>query len=670
MKSLNIKEFKKISGDERHTVLRSPKGHSITILHKPLAKAHADALKALPIQKLADGGVIRNAAQKYLGDDPAQGDEITPTGSPIDLVAGGLGAGLGRAMAGDAAGVIANEVGSVGPSVKSAAYLPNMTQQAVNEAVPVGEGMASNAAGTAAKQAADAQAKARAVDFAQRLAKQKASSRYADGGPVQKYADGTPDAPVEQAAAPRFIDTPVAPDPTQTMQLPANNQAGVAPVAADQPPAQDAAPSPVAAPTQAAPTQPPTPATPPPAPSDPFGDAAALEGGLLNKGIGEQKAGLTAAAAAEGELGKKQAAIQAEQAQQTQAALGSYQGKLNQLDQEHAKYLSDLQNGHIDPNRLINNMSTGQHILTGIGIFLGGLGAGLSHSNSNAALDFLNKQIDRDIDAQRADLGKTENLLSVNMRQYGNVRDAMDATRVQLQAAGAAKLQQASDAATDPIVKARAMQGAGALDANSAANFGALRQRQGLGAALSNTAPGVDNTPGKIQMLRLLGHEDLAKNLEQRYVPGAGVASTPVPQEIRDKITAKKTFGDMAQNFYDWSKDHSGSLDPKTVAEGKTKAAEMQSLYRNSINGGVFKKGEQDFIDNIVDSDPTKFFNSVRVLPKLQEVIRSNNVQQGILHKSVGLPAPQPAQPATPQYKISNGIKYMRGPNGEAIAVK
>jgi len=42
----------------------------------------------------------------------------------------------------------------------------------------------------------------------------------------------------------------------------------------------------------------------------------------------------------------------------------------------------------------------------------------------------LNRQIDRDIDAQKATLGRKESLLSANMRQFGNLHDATQMTKV------------------------------------------------------------------------------------------------------------------------------------------------------------------------------------------------------------------------------------------------
>lgn len=118
--------------------------------------------------------MLRNAAQSVIGDSPTTGDGIEPEGSPIDLLAGGLGSSLGKALVEGAGPVLANQVGAVGANVaipklasmagaKSAAYMPNLTQEAVNAAIPVGEGLANSTKDTIYTQAAKQAAKLRAL---------------------------------------------------------------------------------------------------------------------------------------------------------------------------------------------------------------------------------------------------------------------------------------------------------------------------------------------------------------------------------------------------------------------------------------------------------------------------------------------------------------------------
>jgi hypothetical protein len=109
-----------------------------------------------------------------------------------------------------------------------------------------------------------------------------------------------------------------------------------------------------------------------------------------------------------------------------------FQTKMQSLEDERNRLFNDTQNFKIDPTRIWTNMSTGNKVLAGISILLGGLGQGLTGRQTNPAMDVINNAIDRDIDAQKSELGKKTNLLSVNMQKYGQLRDALSATKMQI----------------------------------------------------------------------------------------------------------------------------------------------------------------------------------------------------------------------------------------------
>lgn len=395
-----------------------------------------------------------------------------------------------------------------------------------------------------------------------------------------------------------------------------------------------------AAPAAATPTQTPDeePVSTQPQPAaDPYGNDAYSSS--LMKGINEQKAGIGAEARAQAAQGQQEAAQLQGAIQKQQDIVSHFDKESAVLTKERQAVQEDIKNQHIDPNHYLNSMGTGQRIQTAIGLILGGFAAGAGQANP--AQQFLNEQINRDIDAQKAELGKKENLLSANLKQFGNLKDATQMTAAMQMDIVGNKLKMAAAQAMDPLAKARALQAAGKLDQEAAGLQAQVAMRRTMtGGALAGGTPDSPGLGQTIQALRQM-NPAMAKSLEERYVPTVGLATVPVPQAARDTIVAKQQLQSMSTDFYNWAKEHSGSLDPATVNAGKTKAAELQSLYRNSINGGVFKKGEQEFIDQIVDSDPTKFFNSVRVLPKLQEVMNSNQQQLRTLKRGFGLPATQ-----------------------------
>jgi len=109
------------------------------------------------------------------------------------------------------------------------------------------------------------------------------------------------------------------------------------------------------------------------------------------------------------------------------------QGELDKLK-------TDIATQKIDPTRVWSDMSTGNRVMAAISIFLGGVAGGMQGTD-NKALGIINNAIDRDIDAQKAKLGKKQNLLSINLQKYRNIQDAAAATKAQLMAVTQAQVQ-------------------------------------------------------------------------------------------------------------------------------------------------------------------------------------------------------------------------------------
>lgn len=103
------------------------------------------------------------------------------------------------------------------------------------------------------------------------------------------------------------------------------------------------------------------------------------------------------------------AARQAALAQEQQAEMQKHITRVQELQVEMRK----VQN--VDPNRLWNSMSTGQHIGAAFGILLGGVGAGslaaVGANSANHSLKIIDDAINRDIDAQKFNIGQRRQAL-------------------------------------------------------------------------------------------------------------------------------------------------------------------------------------------------------------------------------------------------------------------
>jgi len=231
---------------------------------------------------------------------------------------------------------------------------------------------------------------------------------------------------------------PVAQSPDQAAQGP------VQPTAPAQPP-------------QAAPKQPPLPTT--------------------MGGYQQQVGGIQQEANAQAAIGKQQYDILKGQAEAGTKMMSDYQTAHQALDNERQNFQQDIMNKHIDPNHYMGQQGFMDKMMTAAGLILGGMGGG---GGSNQALDFLNRQIDRDIDAQKAELGKTENLLGANLKQYGNLNDATAMTKAMMTDTLNTKLNMASASQADPMAKAKANQLMGQLQQQVAPSVMQMAMRQSL----------------------------------------------------------------------------------------------------------------------------------------------------------------------------------------------
>lgn len=152
----------------------------------------------------------------------------------------------------------------------------------------------------------------------------------------------------------------------------------------------------------------------------------------------------------------------------------------NDLDAQNLEYESlqkSYLDGKIDPKRLFHNMPTENKILAAISLFLGGMGAALT-GGPNQALGIINKSIEQDIDAQKADLGKKESLLSMNLRKTGDYKSAYQMTMVQENALAEAKLREIGATANSQIAKQQSIIGASQLRAQSGQMMQGIAQQR------------------------------------------------------------------------------------------------------------------------------------------------------------------------------------------------
>lgn len=331
---------------------------------------------------------------------------------------------------------------------------------------------------------------------------------------------------------------------------------------------------------------------------------------MFQHGLNESKAGIQQQAQAESQLGEQQSQALEQSNQTLQAQQKTYNDHYSELENERQALAHDIQNGHIDPKHYWNAMGTGQKVSTSIGLILGGIGSGLT-GGPNPALGFLNSQIDRDVEAQKADLGKKENLLSFNMRQFGNLHDAATMTKVMQTEIASNQLKMAAAKAATPEAQARALTAAGQLDMQAAPLMQQLAMKR---TALSHWS--ASDPAQAVRALEISG-----------VMPKEDVATAS--KELGQARELEKLRANM-NNAFD-------TLDNKFLA-GSTHPADRKS-YINTYGGILAKLAEgrfnleeskqqmDAFMPAALDSDPTRkdkrrnmnnFFNSLKTTPTLE----------------------------------------------------
>lgn len=195
------------------------------------------------------------------------------------------------------------------------------------------------------------------------------------------------------------------------------------------------------------------------------------------QGLGFQLAGQQAEANAIGRQGQ----IQAGAARNFQQNMQSEQDKFNQnyqaLDNETNQAVRDARNQHIDPSKYLNDMSAPAKVSTAIGLILGGMGGAIT-GQGNPALQFLQSQIQNDVNAQFQNMSQKNNIMHSYFQQMGNMRDAHAMTQSFYSKMYASELERAAAQTQDPLAKARLLQTSGQLIQQSAIPLSQMAFRQ------------------------------------------------------------------------------------------------------------------------------------------------------------------------------------------------
>lgn len=337
----------------------------------------------------------------------------------------------------------------------------------------------------------------------------------------------------------------------------------------------------------------------------------------LNQGVEQQKQGLIAAANAGAQQGAAEAARLKELNEQLKKQDEINQQREEERKQEFAKaeaeyndVITKLQESKIDPKRYWSRKSTGEKILATIGLILGGIGGGLQGTGRNAALEVLNREIEADIEAQKADIEKLkgmasgkQNLLSIMRQRFGDEKQAESAARLAGLQLAELDIKRIASQSNSEKIKANAQVALGQLETLKVEKLAEFYK------AVQSKSSGIKIRSGDI-LPPDFDIEQLDPDQRKRYVPGMGVATTLKGKEaVSEMKAAVDEVNSGVNELLKFTERSLDSVNPFERARAGTIAATLVGALRLPIVGpGAMSDQERELLQTII-ANPTKIFS-------------------------------------------------------------
>lgn len=362
---------------------------------------------------------------------------------------------------------------------------------------------------------------------------------------------------------------------------------------------------------------------------------------------------------------RAQAMVPVEQARLKALQLNAQQDQdnINSL-KTHAQNLADnIKN--IDPDAYRKNMSAPGKVATGIGLFLGGFS--VPFGGQNFAQEFLNKQIDRDIDAQKANNEKQKTIWGAYNQLYGDQNISSNMTKASMAQAYADQIDQIAAKLGTPqaLVNAQKLKAGLSVTANkaildSAGNLRSLPNNPGAPQKVPQNGqePQQPSEPQAGNPPPLIGQATANASIQPQLIKPDSYADSPVlksnSQELFDDLRytpkAKEEFPKIEQQW--------NSALKADQALGQLHSVHQQ-LYSDAKEGmaGNFRRGNaaehipfvgglinQGIVQPITANEPNKRYDAyrTRVVGDIASALKGSNIGVEEVQRVVNDNLPQP----------------------------
>lgn len=381
-----------------------------------------------------------------------------------------------------------------------------------------------------------------------------------------------------------------------------------------------------------------------PAQAAPSDEVLAQQGDQALRAMQEQEDAfeIQKQAAVEGAaIGMKRAAEEAAYVQQSakeqekialeqQASELERQERLDTQAKRVEQALMDYETSEIDPRRYWKEKSTGEKLVSAFAIMLSGIGQGMQNAAGvpaeNLALKAINRAIDRDIEAQKAEIGIKRDKLSAergilsDMRsRFGDERQAEIAARTVSLSLAQLKLNELASQYKSPEIANKAKALYGALEQQKQEHKAKLLQLEAVNPVRQLS----------IRQKVIAGEIPagvLSKEDRERYVEGLGFA--PTAEEAKKVREAKADFEELDSTLEEIKaiREEYGAefLNRGVVRKQKGLAALALLKIKNLEQLGALDRGAIEIGDRLIPQDPTEVGFVTSQIDALQEQFRKN----------------------------------------------
>lgn len=325
----------------------------------------------------------------------------------------------------------------------------------------------------------------------------------------------------------------------------------------------------------------------------------------IQKIAGAQKGAIDQAAAAQSEGMKQQADIENRSQADLQASQALYQQHIGELNDQNDALQKEIAQTKIDPNRLWHNASTGSKIGMVIGMILSGAGAGAGQGNM--AMQMINKNIDRDIEAQKSNLDTKQSLLRTNMAKYGQLTTAQDETRLNLLAVTKGQIDAAAAKSGSQVALANAQSAKAQIDMQMAQLKQQIATQRmtydmfGRGGGAASAAPGAGPDPQRIRAAFNLGwvpKEQQAAVMKDYADYGSMRKSVDAANHAFDLVDRETTPGNL--------------LNPQSRARAEATKEHFATVIDHELAGRVTEESKKGIMANFPSTTDTQETRAVK----------------------------------------------------------